>query len=176
MAEPFTGEIKMFALRFAPKNWALCDGQEMSIQQNTELYSLLGVAYGGNDTTNFKLPDMRGRVPIHTGSDLFGDYYERGSYGGWEQITLDSRNIPSHTHSMSATESIADQNSLGPNANRVFAQSNNVPLYAANSNDVVSLSLGTSSAAGANQPHNNMQPSIVVNFVIALVGVYPSRN
>ncbi|MAD46012.1 MAG: phage tail protein [Oceanospirillaceae bacterium] len=176
MAEPYYGEIKMIALTFAPRDWAFCDGQEMQISQNTELFSLLGTAYGGNGTTNFHLPDMRGRVPIHKGSDGMGSYYERGWYGGQEEVVLNSSNIQRHTHELMATESVGNQDGVFFNSDAVFAESSGLPLYTAVDSSITSLASGTCSAVGADQAHSNLQPSIAINFVIALQGTYPSRN
>jgi microcystin-dependent protein len=169
MAEPFIGEIQIFAFGFAPKFWAYCNGQILPINQNQALFSLLGTSYGGNGTTNFALPDMRGRTPLHTGQGTGLSPYALGQAGGNEGVTLLTTQIPQHTHNLQASSSAA--NSTIP-SNKVLASST-VNLYAAQNNGAAMQPL---SSSGGNQPHNNMQPYGVLNFCIALQGIYPSRS
>jgi len=175
MGEPFLGEMKMWGLKFAPKNWAFCDGQDIPINEHTALYTLLGTNYGGNGTTTFGIPDMRGRVPIHKGSDDMGSFYREGWDGGEESVVLTPPDIQSHTHEMQATQSIADENTIGKDSKNVFAESSGSPGYRPATN-LVTLSSGTVSVVGGGRSHNNMQPSLAITFTIALQGTYPNRN
>lgn len=167
MAEPFLGEIHIFTFNFAPRGYAQCDGQLIPIDQNQALYSLLGTAYGGDGKTTFGLPDMRGRVPIHRGVHEFP--YKRGEKGGMETVTLSVLELPKHRHTWHlSAEDGSDRlpaNNYISSLNALFAIGNEVPMAPA-----------MLSTVGGNQPHNNLQPSSVVNFCIALKGQYPSRN
>lgn len=178
MAEPFIGEIKFFSFPFPPKNWALCNGQQLSIAQNQALFSLLGTAFGGNGVTTFGLPDLRGRVPMHPGPGT-----QQGVTGGVENVTLNSTQIPAHNHQVMVSSKTngseeAYENAvigLGVLANTDPATPANV--YApASAGALLPLTPAMVSSAGGNQPHTNLQPSLVGNFCIALSGIYPSRN
>jgi len=167
MSTPFLGQIMPAAFAFAPKGFAFCSGQVMSIQQNTALFSLLGTYYGGNGTTTFALPDLRSRTPIGTngGSDI-------GLNGGVENVTLLTSQIPTHNHTFSATTA----------AGTTRIPAGNVLLGTAGSQKVYGGSGGTQiplnalDNTGQTQPHSNMQPYVVLNFCIALTGIYPSRS
>lgn len=172
MAEPFTGEIKMFAFNFNPKNWAKCDGQLLPVRDNVELYSLIGITFGGNGTTDFALPDFRGRCPIHNGRDEMGNYYEMGEKGGYENIPLHSQQMPRHNHTLNATSEVGDGGRAKTTS--MFATGN--ALTYGNAEDLTSLSSATSGGTGESETHYNVMPSIVINFCIALQGTYPSRN
>lgn len=169
MADPFLGEIKIWGLNFSPRNWAYCDGQLMAISQNTALFSLLGIQFGGDGKTTFALPDMKGRAPVHPSSHT--DVASTGQRGGQESVTLTAAQIPVHTHSFNAVNAPANQ--LSP--------SNGLPAvgeintYAAAAN-LVPLNGSSLQPAGSSQSHYNIQPSLVLNFCIALQGIYPSRN
>jgi microcystin-dependent protein len=166
MTEPFIAEIRMVAFNFAPRGWALCDGQLLPIAQNQALFSLLGTTYGGNGQTTFALPDLRGRSPVHPGSEL-----QLGQAGGEENHTLISSEMPAHTHPVKGDA--AEASATTPAAN-VWAASTSNPFSSSAPNTVLSAaSVGT---AGSSQPHPNLQPYTVVNFVIALTGIFPSRN
>ena len=169
MSEPFIGEIRMFGFGFPPKGWAFCSGQILPIQQNAALFSLLGTTYGGNGIQNFALPNLNGRTPIS-----FSSGSPQGTVGGLETVTLIPGQLPSHTHLVSATTQTATKR---PPAGRMFAADNasNADFYAA-PNALVSLDPRTVSTVGGSQAHANMQPYLVVNFSIALVGIFPSRN
>jgi microcystin-dependent protein len=166
MANPFLSEIRIFSFNFAPRGWAMCNGQLMSIQQNVALFSLLGTMYGGNGTTNFQLPNLQVRTPIHFGTD-----YPQGSVGGEVNHQLTVPEMPTHTHipvgcSTSATTG-------DPTAGVwAVANSSNFTLTS-NNNNMSGSAIGN---AGGNQPHNNMPPYLVLNFCIALVGNFPSRT
>ncbi|NCT67993.1 MAG: phage tail protein [Rhodanobacteraceae bacterium] len=170
MTEPFIGEIAIVGFNFAPKGWATCDGQLIPIQQNTALYSLLGVRFGGNGTSNFALPDLRGRAPMGFGNGAGLTPRAVGESGGSETVTLLSAEVPPHTHSLRAGNAKADR------ANASGA------MLAASADDsfgtgaLVTLAPTSVSVAGGSQPHNNMQPFLVLNFVIALQGVFPVRS
>jgi microcystin-dependent protein len=163
MGTPFLGEVKMMSFQFAPKGWALCNGQLMPINQNQALYAILGTTYGGDGRTTFALPDLRGRVPLYSGQGII-----LGQRGGEEAHTLTQQELPAHNHLMEASTSNGDQN-----VPSILAAANNV--YAAFGAPATPLSPTSVSATG-NQPHPNMQPFLVISFCIALVGVFPSRN
>lgn len=168
MAEPFIGEIKVFGCNFAPRGWAFCEGQLMPIQENQELFSLIGTTYGGDGRTNFALPDLRGRVAAHAGAGLIS-----GQVGGLEGVVLQSDQIPPHTHTMQAHD--GEANVQSPNG-ALLASNETTPLYASvDLSKLVEMEDETTSQ-GAGQSHMNIQPSTVVNFCIALNGLYPSRS
>jgi microcystin-dependent protein len=176
MSEPFIAQIMMFGGNFAPRGWAFCSGQILSIAQNTALFSLLGTTYGGNGQTTFALPDLRGRVPIHPGTGPGLSPYDLGQVGGTEATTLLIANMPPHNHtatgainanSGAANDSIPTGNYLAESA--IYHSGTNTAM-AANS---VAVNVGIS---GGGQPFNNIQPYTCVNFIIALEGIFPSRN
>lgn len=165
MAEPFLAEIMIVGFNFPPRGWAFCDGQILPINQNQSLYSLLGTTYGGDGQTSFALPELRGRVPIHLGNG-----FQWGHKGGDESVALTSAEIPSHTHTVSASTSPADAPISSGN---VLASANNVYHDATN---VTALHPSTAGTTGGGQGHENMSPYLAVNFCIALQGLFPSRN
>lgn len=165
MAEPFLSEIRMMSFGFAPKGWALCNGQLLPINQNQALFSLLGTTYGGDGRVNFALPDLRGRTPMHIGSG-----HTLGERAGEPAHTVSVAEVPTHTHTFNASQANAD----GPlPANNMFATSNNV--YAAATN-LTSINAGTITSTGGSQAHLNMQPFLTLSFCIALQGIFPSQN
>lgn len=169
MADPFLGEIRIMSFGHAPKGWALCDGQFLPINQNQPLFALLGTTYGGNGQTTFALPDLRGRTPIH-----FDDAHTLGQRQGEEAHTISIAETPTHTHVLNA--SATDGNApvpFGPSGNILARTVNNI--YAAPAN-LVALNPGTVTNTGGSQPHDNMQPFLTLNFCIALIGIFPSRN
>jgi len=168
MSEPFLGEIRIFGFGFAPRGWALCAGQLMPISQNAALFSILGTTYGGNGTTNFALPDLRSRVPLH-----FGNGFVEGEIGGEEGHTLVSNEIPSHSHFVNASR--VTGNSNVPTGN-FLAQSSRFALYSATLSTQTALNPAAVAPNSGNQPHLNLQPYLVLNFCIALVGIFPTRN
>lgn len=170
MATPFLSEIRIVSFNFAPKGWALCNGQTLPINQNQALFSLLGTNYGGNGTTTFQLPNLQGSVPVHTGSDPFGNAYQLGQTGGEATVTLVTSEMPEHVHEAQAVGLPAS--SASP-AGNTWAESTSDP-YSASSNAAMAVS-GISQEGGS-QPHNNMPPNLVLNFVIALQGIFPSQN
>ena len=179
MANPFVGEIRMFGFGFAPKGWATCSGQFLAIAQNTALFSLLGTTYGGNGTSTFQLPDLRGRTPVSQGQLSGGGFYTMGEIAGIEGVQLLSSQIPIHIHLFSVNSAIGDV--LPPTGNYLSgakAGGNNAPqqTYAAAGGATVPLAADTLGLTGGNQAHPNMQPYLVTNYCIALQGIYPSRN
>lgn len=174
MASPFVAEIRMFGGNFAPRGNAFCNGQILAISQNTALFSLLGTTYGGNGTTNFALPDLRGRMPIGFGQGPGLSNYSLGEQSGQEAVTLLQTEIPAHNHvpmGGSAAGTTTDP------SNAAWAASvggrTPPPLYTAPANPAVMAPAGI---AGGNQAHPNMQPYLAISFIIALQGVFPPRN
>jgi len=165
VSEPFLAEIRIFGFNFAPRGWAMCDGQILPINQNQSLYSLLGTTYGGDGRTSFALPDLRGRVPIHIGNG-----HVQGQKSGEETHTLGVNEMPGHTHTIQAS---ADASTSQDPTNNVLAESGQIYKQSSNLVDMVS---GTMANAGGGQAHENMQPFLAVNFCIALQGLFPSRN
>ncbi len=179
MAEPFLGEIKIFSFNFAPKGWAMCNGQLLPINQNQALFSILGTTYGGNGVTNFSLPDLRGRAPIHWGQGSGLSPVVLGQLAGEENHTLASTEMPSHNHTFAATTLPATKKLVNASifADDVDAQA--VDYFAtanAPNSSYVSLNPLSMPNQGGGQPHNNMQPYLVLNICIALQGIFPSRN
>lgn len=180
MTEPFIGSIVMFAGNFAPRGWALCNGQLLSISQNTALFSILGTTYGGNGQTTFALPDLRGRVPLQAGQGPGLSSYNLGQQGGNETVTLTTPQMPTHNHSVLANNADANTNTATGNA---LANSNgsfsgdsvtvNSYTNASPNTPLSPLSIGT---AGGSQPHENRPPYLGINFIIATEGIYPSRD
>ena len=172
MADPFVAEIRIFPFNFAPKGWAFCDGQILPLSQNTALFSLLGTTYGGDGKSNFALPDMQGNAPMHPGQGPGLSLHDLGETGGSETVSLLESEIPSHSHALSASKSDA----IDTNANNeLFAKGIGVGMYAPPS-PLTTLADTTIAPAGGDQPHNNLQPYLTLNFCIALQGVYPPRT
>lgn len=165
MSEPFLAEIKIVGFNFPPKGWAFCNGQLLPINQNQALFSLMGTMYGGNGQTNFALPDLRGRVPLHVGAG-----FTQGQAGGQEFHTVTQSEMPAHNHFVNAVNGTATTE--GPAGN--FLATNPASLY--NTTPDTTLSPPTVSNVGGSQPHENRQPFIVLNFIVALQGIFPSRN
>ena len=171
MAQPYVGEIRMFAGNFAPKDWRFCEGQLLSIALNETLFQLIGTTYGGDGVSTFALPDLRGRVPIHQGTNQAnGISYPLAQTGGVEQVTLTVQQIPVHGHPFVATTKIANQSA--PTGN-VVAQSSAADLYIEDTPNV-NLAANSLGPTGGSQPHSNFQPYLCVNFIISLFGIFPS--
>ena len=168
MAEPFLSEVRIMSFVFAPKGWALCNGQLLPINQNQALFSLLGTTFGGDGRVNFALPDLRGRTPIHVGSG-----HTLGERGGEQAHTLSIAELPTHTHALNATN--ANATLAVPAVTTTLANSINYEAYRGATN-LVSMQPASVSDAGGSQAHLNMQPFLTLSFCIALQGIFPSPN
>jgi microcystin-dependent protein len=174
MATPFLGEIRMFGGNFAPRGWAMCNGQIMSISQNTALFSLLGTMYGGNGINTFALPDLRGRVPNHLGQGPGLSNYTQGQVGGTETVTLSSGNLPAHSHTVGAVATGGNQAS--PAGNLPAIESTGTSLNYSSSAANAAMSTGMIGPSGQSLPVPVIQPYLTINYIIALQGIFPSRN
>lgn len=170
--DPFIGEIRMFAGNFAPQGWALCNGQLLSISQNTALFSLLGTMYGGDGRVTFGLPNLQGRIPLHFGQGPGLTYRDEGEMGGTETVTLTTAEMPMHSHSVNGNQGPGDNPS--PAGRYWAASSRRDTAYAPSAN--VAMQAQAIDPAGGSQPHNNMQPYLVVSYIIALTGIFPPRS
>jgi len=179
MSNPFLGEIRLFGGNFNPRGWAFCAGQLLPISENDALYALIGTTFGGDGQVTFGLPDLRGRIPIGQGTGPGLSSYVVGQESGTETVTLTTNQIPTHTHTVSASS--ADATATTP-TNAVPARPSSATvgyLYlssAASGTTDSPPAAASISAAGGNQPHDNIMPSLVLNYIIALEGVFPSRN
>ena len=179
MSDPFTGQITQIAFNFAPQDYAHCDGQELEIEQNMSLYALLRTTFGGDGAKTFNLPDLRGRVPVHP--DERTDIYEQGVKQGSEQVTLTTSQLPVHTHNFVATTLDGDAPFPNPTATKIFAkavlaQSLEPKSIDGAPTDLLQLNPNTMTSTGSGQPHFNLQPSLVIGFIIALCGAFPVHN
>jgi microcystin-dependent protein len=167
MAQPYVGEIRMFAGNFAPVQWMFCEGQLLPISENETLFQLIGTTYGGDGENTFALPDLRGRLPIHQGNG-----FTLAQAGGAEEITLTVNQIPAHTHPLLGSSAVASN--LNP-ANQVLAQDNVVGIdYYIEDVTTVNMAPTAISPVGGSQPHTNFQPYLCVDFIISLYGIFPS--
>lgn len=170
MSEPFIAEIRIFAGNFAPRSWAFCNGQLLPIAQNTALFSLIGTTYGGDGRTTTALPNLQGRAPMHNGRGPGLTSRRLGERGGVETVTLSEAQMPNHDHALRASSE--DGDSLNPGS-QVIGAGNAMFAPSANLGAMENAALP---AAGSGQSHNNLQPLLTLNFIIALQGVYPSRS
>jgi len=173
MADPFVAEIRIFPFNFAPKGWAWCDGQLLPLSQNTALFSLLGTTYGGNGKSNFALPDLQGRSPMHPGQGPGLSLHDLGETGGSETVSLLESEIPAHSHGV-RTDSVNTGEVLNP-IGMLPAKTSNL-IYSATAAPAVMMAPEALAPAGGDQPHNNMQPYLTFYFCIALQGVFPPRT
>lgn len=165
MAQPYVGEIRMFAGNFAPAGWMFCEGQLLPISENETLFQLIGTTYGGDGESTFALPDLRGRIPLHQGNG-----FVLAETGGAEEITLTVQQIPSHGHAMLASTNASQDTSP---SGKVLGQSGSAFLYIQDTTDS-NMSPNAVSAVGGSQPHTNFQPYLCVDFIISLFGIFPS--
>ena len=170
MAEPFLAEIRIVSFYFPPKGWALCNGQLLPINQNQGLFSLLGTTFGGDGRVNFALPNSRGRVPIHMGNG-----HTLGEASGSETVTLNTSQLPTHTHLLNAVSSASTSGNVQNAPNNSLGSTTPNNLYS-NASGNLALVASTISSSGGSQPHENRQPFLTLNFCIALQGIYPSQN
>ncbi|MBI5930063.1 MAG: phage tail protein [Chloroflexi bacterium] len=176
MSEPFLAEIKMFGGNFAPRGYAFCNGQIMSISQNTAVFSLLGTNYGGDGRSTFGLPDLQGRAPMFWGQGPGLSDHFIGESDGYGAVTLIQTEIPAHSHVVNATNGgslLADDNNP---TNAYLAPSVEAPIYAPTGGPTSVMHPLALGIAGGNQPHNNLQPYLAVTFIIALAGIFPPRG
>lgn len=166
MAQPYVGEIRMFAGNFAPAGWMFCEGQLIPISENDTLFNLIGTTYGGDGQETFALPDLRGRIPIHNGNGFI-----LAETGGVEEVTLTASQIPAHSHALVATTDIA--NSSSPADSYLSATATGNKIYSSAS-PTVPLSAQEISPTGGSQPHTNFQPYLCVDYIISLFGIFPS--
>lgn len=167
MAQPYVGEIRMFAGNFAPAGWMFCEGQLLPISEYETLFNLIGTTYGGDGQSTFALPDLRGRIPLH-----FGNGFTLAETGGVEEVTLTVNQIPAHTHTLLASGDTANSPNPGDN---VIARSPQVNAFI-NGSPSVGMSPQFIGSTGGSQPHNNFQPYLCVDFIISLFGIFPSQT
>ena len=172
MSEPFIAEIRIFAGNFAPRGWAFCTGQLLPISQNTALFSLIGTTYGGDGRTTTALPNLQGRAPVHPGRGPGLTSRRLGQRGGVEDVTLTEAQMPNHNHTVNASG--RPVNAQNPTTSTYWGNGNS--QYASASSNIVAMASNMLTNTGGSQAHNNMQPYIAINFIIALVGLYPSRS
>jgi microcystin-dependent protein len=174
MADPFVAEIRIFPFNFAPRGWAWCDGQLLPLSQNTALFSLLGTTYGGNGKSNFALPDLQGRVPMHPGQGPGLSLHDLGETGGSETVSLLESEIPSHAHALMCLPAPGDApTAAGDSFARVIGAT---PYQPPTGSALVAMAPEALAPAGGDQPHNNLQPYLTFYFCIALQGVFPPRT
>jgi microcystin-dependent protein len=171
VSEPFIGEVRTFGFNFAPRGWAMCNGQLLPINQNQALFALLGTFYGGNGTTNFALPNLQSSVAIHQGQGPGLSPYALGQTGGVETVTLTSQQMPTHNHQVNASGSSA----TGARSGGTVLGHATANIYTGAPDGTV-MNAGMIGNAGGSLPHGNIQPYLTLNFCIALVGIFPSRN
>jgi microcystin-dependent protein len=172
MSQPYVGEIRMFGGNFAPNGWSFCDGSILPISENETLFQLIGTTYGGDGQSTFALPDLRSRVPIHAGNGP-GTTFTLAQTGGTETVTVTTPQMPTHGHALIANNNAA--NTATP-ANGYLARASTIQAFVGNDPPTDSLLPTTITNSGGNQPHENMQPFLCVNFIISLYGIFPSQN
>ncbi len=176
MSEPYLGEVRMFGGNFQIRGWAFCNGQLVPIAQNTPLFALLGTTFGGNGQTTFGLPDLRGRVPIHSGQAPGLSNYDQGNTGGVETVTLTSATVPPHLHGLQGENAAGTTDK--PAGKALAGPTPSGGLYRPAGGAQVLMADGTigPTGSGGNQPHENRQPYLAVTFLIAVEGIFPPRN
>ena len=175
MSDQFVAEIRIFAGNFAPTGWAFCDGQLLSISQNTALFSLLGTTYGGDGRTNFALPNLQGAAPLQAGQGPGLSLRDLGEVGGEPAVTLLSTEMPAHSHTPQCNSGSGDLNTPASNA-WSKAHTGKTPFNSYTANSSQNVAMNPLPLAGGGQPHNNMPPYLALNFIIALQGIFPPRG
>jgi microcystin-dependent protein len=170
MAQPYVGEIRIFAGNFAPAGWMFCEGQLIPISENETLFNLIGTTYGGDGQSTFALPDLRGRLPIHQGSG-----YVLAQTGGLESVTLTAAQIPAHSHQLVATSNPASSTVPGPTVLLAAADNATIAPYGTDA-PLTTLHPSSVSPVGGSQPHNNFQPYLCLSFIISMFGIFPSQT
>jgi microcystin-dependent protein len=168
MSDPYLGELRLVAFNFAPRGWAMCNGQLLGISANEALFAVIGAHYGGNGIQNYALPNLQGRTPI-----AMGDGYTIGQVSGTETVTLTNTMVPQHTHF--ATVVASNANATSPSGNYLAATTGSLAIYNS-ANNQVPLDSSTVQTVGGNQPHENRQPYLVMNWIISLAGIFPSQS
>jgi microcystin-dependent protein len=179
MSQPFLGQITMVSFNFPPRGWALCNGQLLPINQNQALFALLGTTYGGNGTTNFALPNSQSRIPMHFGQGPGLSAYVLGQAGGTTAVTLNTTTIPSHGHLLNVATANASAAAIAGTLLPAVPTVTKAAFYAIPGTPALqaqTLASNSVGNAGGNQPHSNLMPSLTINFIIALQGIFPSRN
>lgn len=166
MAQPYVGEIRMFAGNFAPAGWMFCEGQLLPISENETLFNLIGTTYGGDGQSTFALPDLRGRVPVHMGNG-----FTLAETGGVETVTLTANQIPSHSHPWLGSTGLATSET--PSASNMLGQTESTN-YTSDDQSLANMAAQSVTSIGGSQPHNNMQPYLCIDFIISLFGIFPS--
>lgn len=174
MADPFIAEIRIFPFNFAPRGWAWCDGQLLPLSQNTALFSLLGTTYGGNGKSNFALPDLQGRVPMHPGQGPGLSLHDLGEQGGSQTVTLLESEMPAHAHTLTGGNAQATVNT--PDGDSSISRTDGAMVYSSGKPTTIPMSNEEIVPAGGSSPHNNLQPYLTMYFCIALQGVFPPRS
>src|SRR5213075_1551397 len=172
MAQPYVGEIRMFGGNFAPAGWMFCEGQLLPISENETLFNLLGTTYGGDGQSTFALPDLRGRAPVHMGQGQGLSNYNEGQVSGAEALTLVTNQIPQHTHLFQSQCNTGSQNTTAFSGKAAYPGATSGSTYAAATDGNMGSQPGGGGITGGNQPHENMQPFLAVNFIIALEGIF----
>jgi microcystin-dependent protein len=172
MAQPYVGEIRMFAGNFPPAGWMFCEGQLLPISENETLFNLIGTTYGGDGQSTFALPDLRGRAPMHQGTSSEGITYTLAEQGGVETVTLTTNQIPIHTHAFVGSSSAATLTSPSGSVVATSAQVDYVTIAQAS----VAMNANAITPVGGSQPHENMQPYLAIDFIISLFGIFPSAT
>lgn len=173
MAQPYIGEIRMFAGNFAPAGWSFCDGQLVPISQNDALFILIGTTYGGDGESTFALPNLQSRIPLHMGTGPDGVTYQLGETGGVESVTLTTQQIPNHTHTLIGTSNPATE--TGPGGN-LFGISAQVEYGTTGLSADTAMNAAAISPVGGSQPHENCAPFLCINYIISLFGLFPRQN
>ena len=176
MSEPFIAEIRIFAGNFAPRSWAFCNGQLLPISQNTALFSLIGTTYGGDGRTTTALPNMQGRAPMHPGNGPGLSSRRLGQSGGTETVTLGETQMPSHTHALSMSSDATDEEGTSNPANALTGETDASDRIYGPPSSLSPMDAQALASVGGSQAHNNMQPFLTLNYIIALQGLYPSRS